>query len=77
MFLIETPNDKRTWEYPTYNCVAKQSSSNYLKLLESESGNIFIEEYYDKKSNMSYFFRISSDKYKSINSISVKRYSVA
>jgi hypothetical protein len=71
MYLLNTPNDKRTWIYPTYNRVVSFIPlGDHLELNEDVNGNIFIETYKD------FFVRISSEQYKSKHSLYVKRYSV-
>lgn len=84
MFLVETPNDKRCWLYPTYNAVSENALEKCLELIEDENGNIFIEKYPSKEYynpivektifTPEYYVRVSSDKYKSQHSESVKRY---
>jgi len=79
-FLIETPNDIRTWEYSTFNRVyselAKGIKEKTVELTEDENGEIYVEQYTDKKTMRTTHYRVSGAGQKSIRSDWIKRFSV-
>jgi hypothetical protein len=79
-FLVETLNDIRTWEYPTFNRVypvlLEGLQERVIEINEDETGEIYIEQYTDKKSMRISHFRVSGSGQKSIHSDWIKRFSV-
>lgn len=74
MYLLNSPNDVRTWSYPTYNIVSDTPSEDCLTLVEDDHGEIFIKTIKGRDSIIR--VRVSSEKFKSIYSLGVKRYKV-
>lgn len=80
LYLIERPNDVRTWGYPTFNVVypalAPGIEERVLEIVEDDTGNIYIEQYTDKRSMRMSHHRVSGAGQKSIHSDWIKRFSV-
>lgn len=81
LYLIERPNDVRTWEYPTFNVVypalVDGIKERTMELVENENGEIYVEQYTNKKSMRISHHRVSGAGQKSIHSDWIKRFSIA
>ncbi len=80
LYLIERPNDVRTWEYPTFNVVYPALVSGIeervLEIVEDDTGSIYIEQYTNKNSMRISHHRVSGSGQKSIHSDWIKRFNV-
>ena len=80
LYLVERPNDFRTWSYPTFNIVYSELppgiEENTLEIIEDETGEIFIEQYTHLVSMRIHHIRVSVAGQKSIHSDWIKRFSV-
>ncbi len=78
LYLIERPNEVRTWEYPTFNIVYPELvdgiKERTMELIENENGEIYIEQYTNKKSMRITHYRVSGAGQKSIQSDWIKRF---
>ena len=77
MYLIETPNDVRTWDlFPTHNRVSFNYTETAIEIEEDSKGSIFVEQYTNKKTQIKFHYRVSSENNKSVSSDWIKRFSV-
>ena len=77
LYLIENPNDIRTWELPTYNHVTSLSNvKNAIAIEEDENGNIYIENYTCIQTGREVYSRISNIGKKLASSNWIKRFTV-
>ena len=80
LYLIQTPNDVRTWEYPTFNIVypviLEGIKEDMLEVVEDDNGKIYLEQYTNPKSMQISYHRVSGAGQKSIHSDWIKRFSV-
>lgn len=76
LYLVENPNDIRTWELPTYNRVTTNSVDGSITIEENETGNIYIENYTCNQTGRELYFRISNIGKKLALSNWIKRFSV-
>ena len=79
LYLIQTPKDVRTWEYPTFNLVypviLEGIKEDMLEVVEHDNGKIYIEQYTNSKSMQISYDRVSGAGQKSIHSDWIKRFS--
>ena len=77
LYLIENPNDIRTWKLPTYNHVTALGNIKHaIAIEENENGSIYIENYTCRQTGREMYFRISSIGKKLTSSNWIKRFSV-
>lgn len=77
LYLIESPNDIRTWELPTYNHVTTLGNvENTITIEENENGNIYIENYTCRETGNEVYIRISNIGKKLTSSNWIKRFTV-
>jgi hypothetical protein len=77
MYLVETPGDVRTWNLlPTHNIISFVPEKSSVEIEEDARGNIFIEQYTNKNTQIKFYYRVSSDNNKSVHSDWIKRFSV-
>ena len=78
MYLLDSPNDRRTWVYPTHNYVSDTPTENSLELIEDPQGDIHIEFWAPtERDPRTLRVRISTPTMKSARSAEVKSYRVA
>lgn len=79
MYLLSTPNDRRTWVYPTHNRVSDTFEDGAIELAEDPSGDVHIEFWKAKFLGQIVEptkIRISSPTLKAASSADVKTYRV-
>lgn len=76
LYLIDVPNDSRTWELPTHNRVSEKFVDGSVTIEENENGNIHIEGYTCKQTEKNIYFRVSVVGKKLEQSNWIKRFSI-
>lgn len=81
LYLIENPNDVRTWEYPTFNKVwvaipPGGVNQQTLEIVEDSNGEIYIEQWTSPNSKRVSHIRVSASAQKMNQSDWIKRFAV-
>ena len=80
LYLIENPNDVRTWVYPTFNKVWPEVlegvNQAVMEIEEDPNGEIYIEQYTSPNSKRITHLRVSANANKSVSSDWIKRFAV-